>query len=63
MGTVRVVPEGRSDGVALSGSPPVRLDKSLRGVDANARLTGTVAAVLLVLLAAEGSRWSHRHRR
>jgi hypothetical protein len=52
---VRVVPEKRSDGTALSGSPPVPLDKSSRGVEANARLTGTVAAVLLVLLAAEGA--------
>ena len=55
MGAVKVGPERRSDGVDWPGPPPPATGKFSRGAEANARLTGTVAAVLLVLLAAEGA--------
>jgi hypothetical protein len=37
-----------------AGSKPVGPDRGEKGVEANARFTGTIAAVLLVLLAIEG---------
>jgi hypothetical protein len=48
-----VVPRTRHT-LGPTGPDQVPLKKRWQGVEANARLTGTVAALLLVLLAAEG---------
>ncbi len=53
MAEVAVSHARRAPDVALPPRPEPAGDRS-RGVEANSRLTGTVAAVLLVLLAAEG---------
>jgi hypothetical protein len=52
MGTV-AVPRTRHT-LGPTGPDQAPLNRRWRGVEANARLTGTVAALLLVLLAAEG---------
>jgi len=52
MGTVAISPEGPSEPPASRPAPFDGRPKG--GVEANARLTGTVAAVLLLLLAGEG---------
>ncbi len=55
MGTVAISPTGPSSRSKPSASRPTPVDgRPKGGAEANARLTGTVAAVLLLLLAAEG---------
>ena len=55
MGTVAISPTGPSSRSKPSASRPTPFDgRPKGGAEANARLTATVAAVLLVLLAAEG---------